>query len=253
MAWAYVAASETDAALTNAASQTLAPTANTTAGNRLFAALVVQKSSNVTPVISSVSDAKNGTWNHDSTNLHYTDGADEIVIAVYSVQLSSALLTTDNVTVAFSTVPFSGYWAIFEASGLSTAANPVDVQVSNTGTSTASWSAGTTGATGGANEMDLVFYGDDGYAKTWTTAPTVGTVIVNQINLAATGYWIGVKDSGSSGGTQTSTGTLSSATGSWGGMLIAYQLPGVAGTTFPAGYGSSVHWPTYDVPQRNTA
>jgi hypothetical protein len=252
VAWAYVSASANDATLGAANSQTIAPTANTVSGNRLICVINAWVNSATRPSVNSVSDAKNGTWNKDFETKYDDGGGGSItftgVVSVWSIQLASALLTTDNVTVAFASSPGvgGGRLGILEYSGLSTAANPIDVSVTAAQTgandTTTSVSTGNTAATGAANELMLFVFGDDGYNASWSAAPSVWTARINHmLDGTNADFWVPEKDSGASGTVESTTGTLSVASAFACGIGVYKLAAGGAAGPFPAGYGAPLY------------
>ncbi len=230
MAWAFVQRKEQ--ALTNNASQTIRFTLNTVAGNRAF--LAVTTWNMVTSV--AVSDAKNGSWTQDVSKTTVSPNGG--IVAVFSVQLAAQLLSTDDITITLTTSggSYGGYVAILEYSGLSTASAAVDVSAANS-VNNASPASGNTAATTAANELVLCIYGEDGEGGVWSLAPT-GTVRVNMMGSTTDGdLWIADKDSGASGSVQSTSGTLTGATG-WGMLCVVYKLAG--GTNFPRTISASV-------------
>lgn len=242
MAYAFVRA--TPGALgTGSSTPAIAFSANTAAGNRAILAIATWWDGG-TPT-ASVSDAKNGSW-HLDVSVVGTEGSFKFLLALFSVQLASALLTTDNITITLAASVdnnhVGGYAGVLEYSGLSTATNPIDVSATNNGNSTAP-STGTTGATTAANELVLIAFGDDALNPSWVggNPPTGYTARVDHMGDSTNAdLWVGEKGSGSSGSTQSGSGTLVTSN-PWAMLVAVYKLAGAGpADPFPLAYNDSL-------------
>lgn len=231
-----------DSTLTTSNSQTFTFSINTIVGNRAIAVVDAWVAGTTAPTVNSISDSKNSTWNKD-LDFTYADGTSFTGrISIWSVQIATQLLSSDNVTVAFASSPGvgGGRFAMLEYSGLSTVTAALDVSHNNTsgGTASSNPSSGTSGATAAAHELQLNIYGDNGYNRSWSTPPAGVVRIDHEIDTTNGDFSVFDLGSGAAGSTLSTSGTLN-GTANWGMAVVAYQLP--SSSTFPAGYGPYGH------------
>lgn len=235
MAWAFVQAK--NQALTNNATNTIKFAANTVAGNRAILCIAAWN----TATTITVSDAKNGSWTLDKT-VTTPGGA---LVRMFSVQVATQLLSTDNITITMTGGTYGGWVGILEYSGLNTTATAVDVSSAAGGTSS-SPNSGNTPVTTGANELVLSLYGEDGQGASWTTAPA-GTARINHMSDTVNGdLWVSDKDSGASGTAQSASGTINNS--QWGMICVVYKLAAAAAVP-TAAYLTSTDQPIF-IPAR---
>jgi hypothetical protein len=229
MAWAHVANDKTALVNVTASSFVVSWTNNTVAGNRAFI-IVSHEHTGAVPVISSITDPRGNTWNPDLVKT-FTDGVFNAAIEIWSAQIVTQILSSDSLTVNFSSVFDSYAWATSEYSGLDTSTTPVDVSISanSGGTASTAPASGSTAATNAANEMVLRVYGDDGFSDTFS-APPAGTNRASQMSNSSDELWTSDQDSGSSGATPSASGTLTPTAANWAIATIVYKLAGVVAT-----------------------
>jgi hypothetical protein len=238
MAWSLVQkkSSTFSAAST---SQNFTFSSNTTAGNRAIIALVYWDNGD-NGTVTGVSDAKNGSW-HKDFGAHIVDPGNSgafLGIYVYSVQIATQLLTTDNITVTFSGATSgnnnSTLYSLREYSGLSTAANAVDKTASNSGTTTSA-STGSTGTPAQSGELALTLYIDGDGNRTWSSAPSTTDSADAHMNNGQADAWIG--DGSTGAGAYSNSGTLSGMSDGWQMAAVVYLLAGAVSSFPPAPAG----------------
>src|ERR1035437_2627287 len=126
---------------------TFSPASNTTKGNHLIL-LASDTGSGI--VVSSVTDTKGNTWQVDSTQANTSVAS----ISIASVYLTTALTTSDTITVTLSGAGTFRGGLLEEYSGIATTSWN-DVNASNTGADSTSMTTGATAATGQANELTI--------------------------------------------------------------------------------------------------
>jgi hypothetical protein len=204
---------------------------NTTVGNRAFIVVEADRNAQV-PTITSITDPRGNSW-HQDLHIAPVDGSFDCFVDVWSAQITTQILSTDNLTVNIGNSIDDWVWATHEISGLDTSATPVDVKVSATnGTANLSPASGNTAATAAANEFVLHVYGDDGATDTWSAAPS-GTAMANFMSSSVGELWDSYEDSGSSGSTPHTSGTLTPTNAIWGCGTVVYKLAPSGGVAIP--------------------
>lgn len=231
MAWARVAGtSASSVSGANPASWTVTTGGVTTLNNRLI--LCVEFTTTGTVRTSSITDDKGNTWTKDA-HREKINGTFTDVDEVWSTRVTTA--GTTIVTCTFSSALSGGAGtalAVEEYSGLSTAANAVDVSVGTDGSST-SPSSGATAATTAANELVVGQYGDDdGPTSTFTAgAGFTKHAAIDASNIGNVSEED--KDSGLSGTTQTADGTAS-VSKVWVMHCVVYKLAAAVAAETPS-------------------
>lgn len=230
MAWAFVQAPTP--ASENNGDGILACTfgGTTTLGNRIIVAITFRRQFNDPLTVSSVVDGQSNTYQQDRFQIIIEDGTNQIYMALWSAQITTAGTSTVTVTLSGSAMGIHRV-AILEVSGLDTTSTPVDVAASAVGNST-SPNSGATAATAAANEVVIGVLGCpmNGSASAFTPAgwDMRAELIEQYVSL----IWVGTKDSGASASTPSLAGTISEAA-YWGALCAVYKLAAGAGGALP--------------------
>jgi hypothetical protein len=194
------------------------PAHNTTQGNHL---ILLASNTGGSIVVSSVTDTKGNTWQIDSTQANTSVASTSIA----SVYLTTALTTSDTITVTLSgTGTFRG-GLLEEYSGLTTTSWK-DVNAGNTGADSTSMTTGTTAATGQANELTIEAFCLQATATSFTKDTNYSN-FTTQID----GRMGGAYRILTSIGTQNATGAFGNTGTNWAGAIATYKA---AATTSPS-------------------
>jgi hypothetical protein len=223
MAWGYVQSNNAASAVSANSIGAAFTTANITAAN----SVVVVASVNGTTT-SSVTDTAGNAYVKLGA---VTAGVDEV--SVWYAPITAGGGTKPTVTAHFAANSTDLGIAFAEYSGLSqlTGSSAVDTSSSAINTSTNAPTSGTTGATTAANEAVIGFYGD--FGNSLTVSGSGGSTVRTQLDNSASGIAIEDKDSGSSGGTQSSTFSLSATPASSGAFCYVFKLGAGGGGAGP--------------------
>ncbi len=224
MAFAFVQKADTGTAgMGGLSSKALSFSSNTTVGNRLFCAVTYRKGFGG-DVTASVTDSASNSWSSLLKTTILNDGTFFDYVELFSAQGASQVLSSGNVTTTFSQSLNDGAMAILEYSGLDTSGTPVDVSVGAGGNSS-SPASGSTSATNAANELALSVLGLPNSDVDSSFTASGYTQRVGAFGLFGVGaIWVGEKSSGTSGTTQSASGTLASSI-NWGLQVVVCKLP----------------------------
>jgi len=200
------------------------------AGHSLVGTVEVDFNTGVAQPVLTVTDSKSNTYTIDN----YVAVTSTLFVAIFSGRLTTALTTSDTLTVSDSATTRTRWIAsVEEYDNLITTATPLDKTLSNSGHST---SLTTTTSAVTSSSSELIFAGF-GYAvpsaQTFTvgagyTASTQQATSNGTTDRAVTNEWRYVNSTG----TQTATGTIT-ASANYGALMATYKCINTSGNTLP--------------------
>lgn len=211
MALAYVA----ERAVVAASTLVFSPASNCTAGNLLI--LIFANTGNF--VVSGVSDNAGGnTWTVDQTRANGSLAA----VSICSVVLTTAILTSNTITVTLSGAGTARGGLLEEFSGSAT--TPFDVGANNTGASSTSMTTGTTASTAQADELLIEGFCVQASGRTFTKDAAFADFTTHQSDRMGGAYEIVA-----AAGTQSGSGAFSGVATNWAGAIATYKAAAAAG------------------------
>lgn len=237
MAWAFVQA-PTAVRNSSVSSQAIVFGSAVSSNNRIIIAIGWRAVFSGTVTISSVTDDLGNTYSLDKHQTIVEDGTHFAYGAVYSAPVTST--GTPTVTVAWSASCTQVELAAAEYSGLATS-SPVDVSSSGSGNGTTSVASGSTANTTAANELVFAAVCAPNQGGNSSFSASGYTERASNFGVFEAFIWIADKDSGSSGTSQSMSGTLGDAS-VHADFAIVYKLAG-GGAASPFTPGS---WPTVE-------